>query len=73
MRSLPTEVGRTSLAGSEIVTWMWQNPDGSSVTGVFRNGFLVSKAQVGLLPDSEYRETDCRAFREQREKSVIHN
>jgi hypothetical protein len=46
--SLPTELSRTSSGDTEIVMYLWSNPDGSNVIGTFRNGHLIGKAQSGL-------------------------
>ncbi len=42
------EMSRTSTDSIDLVTYRWQNPDGSSVVATFRNQRLVSKTQNGL-------------------------
>jgi hypothetical protein len=42
------DVGRSNVGGIVTTTYKWSNPEVASVTTIFQNGRLLSKAQTGL-------------------------
>jgi hypothetical protein len=53
LRASGTRTGQTRAAGVLTEIYLWQNPDGSNVSVVFRNHKLAAKAQFHLEPGAQ--------------------